>query len=192
MAPTSLSASVCPGWSLRNPMELPGECFHGTFSISPFPPLLHFCLFTLWSLQGRAHVAPKLAPNWQPNGTRNLWEGLWKQKTAEIPVRKSDVLTLALLLNQREKKQNIFSAFIMWTGVSRLSVKIQLQKEIPTEARGVQRRREEKREWPKATTTGKLKQPTAPFNSKMSQDVQGFKQSHKLALVWPEKKRVTA
>lgn len=101
IALTSLSTSLCPDWSIRSPMELPGECFHGTFCIDP-SPCLHLCLFIFSSLQGSAHVLLSLPKTGSKMGLRIYGRPL-EAKTAEIPMRKSDVLTLALLLNQGEK-----------------------------------------------------------------------------------------
>lgn len=72
-------------------------------------------------------------------------------KTSEIPVRKSDILTLALLLNQGEKMREYVlganSGFIAWTGVSKLSVKVQLQKEQKPHRSQDGARQERKETW---------------------------------------------
>lgn len=146
IALTSLSTCLCSDWSVRSPMELSVECFHGIFCISP-SPCLQFCFFILLSLQGSAHVLLSL-PKTDSKAELQIYGKPLEAKTVEIPVRKSNVLILALLLESGWKKSEYLlgqnSDFITWTGVSRLSVKIQMQKEILTEANGVQCRREEK------------------------------------------------
>lgn len=106
IALTPLSTYLCPDWSIRRPMELPGERFHGTFCTSP-SHCLHFCFIILSCFQGSAYVLLSLPKTDSKMGVW-IYGRPFKEKVAEIPMRKSDILTLAFLLNQGEKNQSIF------------------------------------------------------------------------------------
>lgn len=142
IALTPLSTYLCPDWSIRRPMELPGERFHGTFCTSP-SLCLHFCFIILSSFQGSAYVLLSLP---KTDSKTEFMEGLSEKRLLKSPWE-SLIFWHWLFSWTRVKKTEYLlgenSDFIMWMGVSRLSVEIHLQRETLHRSQGSAMQEEE-------------------------------------------------
>lgn len=124
---TSANISLCPDWYIKKSHGMTMGMFSCDF--------LHQSLTLLSLLFFHIPISPMQWLLSLPKADRKMGLQIYGRrltaKASEIPIRKSDILTLTLLLNQSEKMRvSTWSKFrFYWTGVSNLSVKTQLQKE---------------------------------------------------------------
>lgn len=129
--------SLYPDRSMGNPMESP-RGFSWDFLSQPLT-CLQFWLFLLSSLQGSACVLLSLAKADSKVGLQIYGRPL-EAKAAEIPVRKSDLLTLASVLKLTEKIR--ISSWrkprsdLIVNRSLKTPVKIQLQRDSPEAGEG--------------------------------------------------------
>lgn len=171
--------SLCPDGALRSPTGSPGERFPGTFCTSP-SPCLQVWFFRLSSLPGSAHVLLSLS---KTDSKTEFTEGLWKQRLLKSPWE-SLGFSQCLYAGTRVKKSERTQILIHEQDSH------SCEKRRPQKPGGATQERREKSKT-KSNKCWKSKQPTAPFDSEISQHVRGFRQSHKPELIRPEKKRIT-
>lgn len=141
---TSPSISLCPDWCIKKSHRITMGMFSYDFLYQSLT--LHSLLFF------HIPISPMQSLLSLPKTGRKMGLQIYgmclEAKTSEIPKRKSDILTLALLFNQSEKSEHLLgenSGFILWTGVSKLWENTAAKRD-PHRSQGVQGRREKKHE----------------------------------------------
>lgn len=181
-----LSAYIhLPRLSSKKSHRITRGTFSWDFLLGP-SPCLQVCFFRLSSLPGSAHV---LLSSSKTDSKTEFTEGLWKQRLLKSPWERlgfSQCLYSRTRVKKSEKTQILLheqdSQDSLW--------KHSCKKRPPQKPGGATQERREKSQT-KSNNCWKSKQPTAPFDSEISQHVRGFKQSHKPELIRPEKKHLT-